>query len=208
VPNGTHIEFTCPLENSYSHQGHVQVIRVPRYNTLTVDGGTITALPWNGLRGGVVALEVNGLTSLINGGSIDVTGLGSRGGLLDNQSGYGALNFAYNAQTEGGEKGESIAGFGPDYAPLGGRYGRGAPANGGGGGNAHNAGGGGGANAGNEFPWNGLGNPDNSNPLWTTAWNLEAPGFAGNMSSGGGRGGYTYSANNQNAIVTGPDNGL
>ena len=205
VPNATHIQLTCPLENSYSQQGHVQVIRVPRYNTLTVDGGTITSLPWNGLRGGIVAIEVYGLTNLINGGKIDVTGQGFRGGIMDNVTSYGALMFASNSQNDGGEKGESIAGFGPDYAPLGGRYGRGAPANGGGGGNAHNAGGGGGSNAGNEFPWNGLGNPDNSNPAWTNAWNLEGGTFSANMSSGGGRGGYTFSMSNQNALILGPN---
>jgi gliding motility-associated-like protein len=207
VPNGTHVELTCPVENTYSQSGHVQVVRVPRYNTLTIDGGTITSLNWNGTSGGVVAIEVNGLTTLINGGKIDVTGQGFRGGLMDNQANYAALDFAYNNQNMGGEKGESIAGFGPDYAPLGGRYGRGAPANGGGGGNAHNAGGGGGANAGSEIPWNGLGNPDNSMPLWANAWNLESPGFAGNLSSGGGRGGYTFSGSNQNALILGPSQG-
>lgn len=207
VPNGTHIELTCPVENNYSQSGHVQVIRVPRYNTLTVDGGTITSLNWDGTRGGIVALEVNGLTTLINGGKIDVTGQGFRGGLMDNQANYAALDFAYNNQNMGGEKGEGIAGFGPDYAPLGGRYGRGAPANGGGGGNAHNAGGGGGANAGSEIPWNGMGNPDLSMALWSNAWNLEGGGFAGNLSSGGGRGGYSFSMSNQNALILGPSQG-
>lgn len=203
VPNGTHIELTCPVENSYSQSGRVQVIRVPRYNTLTVNGGTITALNWNGTRGGVVAIEVNGLTTLINGGKIDVTGQGFRGGVMDNQSNYGELNFSYPNQNAGGEKGESIAGSGVDYNPLGGRYGRGAPANGGGGGNAHNAGGGGGANAGSELPWNGMGNPDLSNPTWINAWNLEGGGFSANLSSGGGRGGYTFSSDNQNALTLG-----
>lgn len=204
VPNGTHIELQCPVENSYSQSGHVQVVRVPRYETLTVDGGTITSTPWNGISGGIVAIEVNGLTTLINGGKIDVSGQGFRGGIMDNQSSYAAMNFAYPNQNAGGEKGESIAGFGPEYAPLGGRFGRGAPANGGGGGNAHNAGGGGGANAGNEIPWNGLGNPSNVNPAWTTAWNLEGGGFSANLSSGGGRGGYTFSMGNQNALTLAP----
>jgi gliding motility-associated-like protein len=207
VPNGTHIELECPVENSYSQSGHVQVVRVPRYETLTIDGGTITSTPWNGISGGIVAIEVNGLTTIINGGSIDVSGQGFRGGLMDNQSSYAALNFAYPNQNAGGEKGESIAGFGPEYAPLGGRFGRGAPANGGGGGNAHNAGGGGGANAGSEIPWNGLGNPDNSNPAWATAWDLEGGGFSGNLSSGGGRGGYTFSMGNQNALTLAPNMG-
>jgi len=206
VPNGTHINLICPLENSYDESGNVQVIRVPRYNTLTVNGGTITSQTWNGQRGGIVAIEVLGLTTLINGGKIDVTGQGFRGGILDNAAGFAALMYASNSQNDGGEKGESIAGFGPEYSNLGGRYGRGAPANGGGGGNAHNAGGGGGANAGNEFPWNGLGNPSVTNPAWANAWNLEGGGFSTNQSSGGGRGGYSYSSSNQNALVTGTTN--
>ncbi len=73
------------------------------------------------------------------------------------------------------------------------------------GGNAVNAGGGGGANAGDTSVWNGNGNPDISNPSWITAWNLESPGFASNISSGGGRGGYTYSNSNKDPLVYGPN---
>ena len=89
---------------------------------------------------------------------------------------------------------------------MGGRYCKGPAANGGGGGNGHNAAGGGGANVGDLTQWNGLGNPDISNPTWIAAWNLETPGFANNVSSGGGRGGYSWSDLDADALVEGPNN--
>ncbi|MCX7729210.1 MAG: gliding motility-associated C-terminal domain-containing protein, partial [Bacteroidia bacterium] len=61
------------------------------------------------------------------------------------------------------------------------------------------------ANAGDTSLWNGKGNPDISVASWITAWNLESPGFASNVSSGGGRGGYTYSNSNKDPIVFGPN---
>src|SRR5690606_15093349 len=108
--------------------------------------------------------------------------------------------------SDGGAKGESIAGSEfNEYNTWGAKYGRGAPANGGGGGNSHNAGGGGGANAGT-ISWNGLGNPNVPNNNHKKAWNLESTNFATNTSSGGGRGGYTYGANDRDATNTAPGN--
>ena len=102
-------------------------------------------------------------------------------------------------------QGEGIFGYQLDYTPFGGRYCRGAAGNAGGGGDCHNAGGGGGANAGNPgVAWNGNGIPDVSTGTWVTAWNLESAGFATNVSSGGGRGGYSFAATNQNALTLGP----
>ncbi|MCB0478642.1 MAG: gliding motility-associated C-terminal domain-containing protein [Crocinitomicaceae bacterium] len=205
TPNPSQITLACPVQKDYSSQGRTQVVRVPRINNLTINaGGEVTCPAWDGQIGGVVALEVLGNTIINAGGSIDVTGMGFRGGQLDNASNFGAVNFAYQQQNRGGEKGEGIGGYQNDYTGLGGRYGRGAPANGGGGGNTHNAGGGGGANAGATENWNGLGNPDNSNPNYTIAWDLEGMGFSGNLSSGGGRGGYTYSGANRDALTVAP----
>jgi hypothetical protein len=205
IPNPSQVDLSCPIQNDYSAQGNTQVIRVPRINNLTINaGGEVTCPGWNGQTGGVVAIEVLGNTIINANGLIDASGTGFRGGQMDNQANYGAVNFAYQQQNQGGEKGESIGGYQVDYVALGGRYGRGAPANGGGGGNTHNAGGGGGANAGVIENWNGLGNPDISDPNWATAWDLEGAGFSGNVSSGGGRGGYTYSGANQNALVLAP----
>ena len=41
---------------------------------------------------------------------------------------------------------------------------------------------------------------------WADAWNLESASFSAHTSSGGGRGGYSYSSNNENALLVGPGN--
>lgn len=209
VPNGNTIQLCCALQNSYTSAGRVQVVRIPRYTTLTVNNnGTLTTGFWNGSVGGVLAVEVDGQTTFNGNGQMSATGRGFRGGVRENDnSPYNITLFRSTIADDGGHKGESIAGYQADYNAFGGPYTRGAPANGGGGGNAHNAGGGGGANGGNPVAWNGLGNPDNSVANYTTAWNLEGGGFSANTSSGGGRGGYAFSSSNQNALTVGPGNG-
>jgi len=208
VPNNSTINLSCPLSNSYTDTGKVQVIRVPRYASLTINGaGTIQAQPWNGTTGGVVAVEVSGNTTI--DGQINVNGQGFRGGALDPNSLIGGGFYAAPADNEGAEKGEGVGGSAIDYAKYLGRYCMGAPANGGGGGTAHNAGGGGGGNAGILNNWkSGRGNPDISNPGWVTAWNLEFGGFGSVTwsASGGGRGGYSWSSSNRDATVEGPGN--
>ncbi len=79
-------------------------------------------------------------------------------------------------------------------------YGRGAPANGGGGGNIHNSGGGGGSNTnsiGNPLTWYGTGI---KNSIYTTAWQT-LEGSSNLTSSGGGKGGYTWSNTSSNVAV-------
>ncbi|MBI3502065.1 MAG: gliding motility-associated C-terminal domain-containing protein [Bacteroidetes bacterium] len=207
--SGTTITLDCPLTNTYTAAGRVLVVRVPRYSSLTVNGGgSITCDPWNGSIGGVCAMEVQNNTTINAGGSIDVTGKGFRSELLEDSAAYGIGPdiSASLLQSWGAEKGEGIAGYAVDYDIYGGRYCRGAGANSGGGGNGHNAGGGGGANGGNPLLWNGHGNPDNSIAGWTTAWNLQWPGFSANTSSGGGQGGYSFSNANKNPTTTPPNN--
>jgi hypothetical protein len=201
---GNVIEFFCGLRNNYSSAGRTQVIRVPRYNNLTINsGGSLNGQFWNGSLGGVIAIETAG--DLIVNGRINAIAIGFRGGLAnENQSFFGGTRFADINPGEGAEKGESIAGNTSDYDQMGGRYCKGAPANGGGGGTSHNAGGGGGSNAA-LGPYNGLGNPNVSSANWITAWNLENPGFSSNVSSGGGRGGYSFSGVNQNPLTLGPN---
>jgi gliding motility-associated-like protein len=210
VPSGTSITVDCGLKNAYTAAGRVQVIRVPRYNTLTITGaGVLTAQAWVATAGvytgGVVAVEVYGATTIT--GSINATALGFRGGskVGDNNSGLGGGQVSRNDNNEGSEKGEGIFGYQADYDIIGGRYCRGAAGNAGGGGDAHNSGGGGGANAGTGV-WDGEGNPDVSGGAgWIAAWNLEAiPTFATHVSSGGGRGGYSFSSANRNATLEGP----
>lgn len=196
------------LRNSYSVAGHTQVIRVPQYVTLTVpDTLSVSAPAWDGTSGGVVAIYAQTSLDLKTSGRIDVSGLGFRGGLVDSSSrGAGTQVAGYRSidPLDGAEKGESIAGYQTDYTS--GRYGRGAPANGGGGGNANRAGGGGGANGDNRKAWSGQGVMEGT-AYGTQAWALD-PGdiSAGKLtdSSGGGRGGYSSATTNQDAKAIGP----
>jgi uncharacterized repeat protein (TIGR01451 family) len=195
---------STPLQFSYANGA--QVVRVPQYSSLTVNAGaSIVPNAWNGSTGGAVAVIVDG-TATING-SINANALGFRGGAIDNDTtaaGTDVAAFVATTTADGAEKGESIAGSQATYDSLGGRYNRGAPANGGGGGNAHNAGGGGGANGGSTLGWNGQGVPDTSVAGWVTAWNIDGTLTATTNSPGGGRGGYTYGASNQDALTTAP----
>ncbi len=205
----------CSVIKGYtvSTTQRVQVVRIPRLINLVISPlKTITAPAWRSLVGtstyvgGIVAIEASG--NINNQGSITVWGKGFKGGDIDNTtmlnppSDYVTTNSQHSA-----EKGESIVGNQADYDLLGGRYGKGAPANGGGGGNAHNSGGGGGSNGDNGISYNGLGVPDVSNINYIVAWSFEPMVFGNNIgTSGGGRGGYTFSQSNQDATTTGPGN--
>ncbi|WP_217647888.1 DUF11 domain-containing protein, partial [Dokdonella immobilis] len=192
----------------FSYNNGSQVIRVPQYSTLTVNAGVVITAPlWNGSTGGVMPILVQNTLTL--NGDLSANGAGFRGGVLENDTtdaGTDVSLYRGAASTDGAEKGEGIAGFQAAYDALNGRYGRGAPANGGGGGNAHNGGGGGGANGNNGVAWNGQGNPDRTTAAWDAAWNLDGTLTATTTSSGGGRGGYTYGANNQDALTVAPGN--
>ncbi|HEY6558805.1 MAG TPA: hypothetical protein VI072_16085 [Polyangiaceae bacterium] len=196
------ITVSCGLRNSYGVSGQVQVIRVPQYTTLTVAASaSLTAPPWNGTTGGVLAVHAQSTVQL--NGALDVSGRGFRGGPSDNTSASSAVNTILWASADaaaGGRKGESVAG-------LSTLFGRGAPANGGGGGNAHNAGGGGGANARRGGAWTGQGVFDLSVTGGTAAWLLD-PNYSATGSEGGGRGGYTFSSDNRNALTLAPGNAL
>jgi gliding motility-associated-like protein len=218
VPNTTTITLDCGLTNSYTSSGRTQVIRVPRYNTLTVTApGSIIPQTWAAggvYTGGVVAVETLGNTVINNTNGINASALGFRGGLSnENNSLIGGGQTAMQNSAEGAEKGEGVYGYQADYNPIGGRYCKGVAGNGGGGGDAHNGGGGGGSNAGTLAGWDGFGNPDASGAGWATAWNLESAGFATHVSPGGGRGGYTWAAAstgfgavNRDATLLGPGN--
>jgi uncharacterized repeat protein (TIGR01451 family) len=150
-----------------------QVVRIPQYGNLTL-GGTLTALPWSGSVGGILALDVAGQTNF-SGYTIDASGRGFRGGGGRTQATAAGATFDYvgTATTNAhAQKGEGTAGT-PRYVNVpattndattnatvdngasnenyaGGSFGRGAPGNAGGGGNNNidNSGGGGGANGG------------------------------------------------------------
>jgi MYXO-CTERM domain-containing protein len=202
---GNEITLTCLLKNDYTGPaGKTQVVRVPQYKTLTIqsaNNASITAPAWDGTVGGVVAVHAE--TTLVLNGKIDVTAKGFRGGATDDNTGSTSTYRSPN-DTDGADKGESIVGYGAEYNTRGGRYGRGAPANGGGGGDSHNAGGGGGANARHGVAWTGQGVMSTSVTGGAAAWPLD-PNYAGRNSEGGGRGGYSYSENTADPTVTGPD---
>jgi gliding motility-associated-like protein len=206
---GSNINLDCPLTNNYTVAGRVEVIRVPRYNSLTINnGGAISCDAWDSSKGGIVAIEVLNNTVINGGGKIDASLNGFRPGKLDNDSsGYGVFNFATQFMSYGKEKGEGIAGYGWQLSPMGGRYGKGSVANGGGGGNAHNGGGGGGANGGVVANWfNGDGNPDVSTANYINAWKLEETWLPAFTASGGGRGGYSFSSANIDPTLNKPQN--
>ena len=194
------------MRNSYSVAGRTQVVRVPQFINSTVNSGaSIVPESWNGATGGVAALRVYG--TLLIDGSIDGSGRGFRGGIYRSDFWSGETSYRTTFSFASAAKGEGIAGFGPEYDLLFGRYGRGAPANGGGGGNSHNGGGGGGANGNNGNGWTGQGVMVGGSEL---AWSLD-PGYIANGnartdSSGGGRGGYTLSLIDLDAEVVGPNN--
>jgi len=210
ISGTTSITLNCALTNSYTVSGHVQVVRVPRLTSLTLNANTsIVPSTWNGTTGGIVALEVDGAVTFGNNSKISASGFGFRGGIVDNVT--PASGPAGNATDVGkpgvtlgqdaAEKGEGIGGYTTEYTALYSRYGMGAPANGGGGGNFRNAGGGGGCNVGSGT-YNGKGVP---NVSYATNWNLESAGMSASPSSGGGRGGYSLAQTDANENTVGPN---
>lgn len=86
-----------------------QVIRVPQYLNATL-GGAVTAAEWNGSSGGAVILDVAFALNL-NGQSINVDGLGFRGGAGRARAAADAVErFRWDDDTRHAVKGEGIAG--------------------------------------------------------------------------------------------------
>ncbi|GEM_PF-654618 len=181
---GSTIQLQCALENNYTASGHVQVVRVPRYNnlTLTATGNAIVPSLWNGQTGGVVAIEVDQVLDLNAGATISASATGFRGGQVDavGQTGSwmnttGVTFLGAGNPIEGSEKGESIYGFYTEYDAIFSRYGISAATNGGGGAGFQNAGGGGGSNIyTGGLRYTGTGTPDQGpGGAYTPAWNLD-----------------------------------
>src|SRR3984893_13114343 len=223
---GGSLTVSIPLINTYTQaaptatqgQRAFQVIRVPQYVAATLTAG-VTALPFNGSTGGVLAFDVDGALNR-NGAAVSVGKEGFRAGLggqlAGGAGGTGTDYVNLSANNFHAQKGEGIAGT-PQYVynslagttvnnavdgyPNGSTA-RGAPATAGGGGtdpnpatNDQNTGGGGGANGGA----GGMGG--NS---WNT--NLAMGGFGGSAfpttaarvtaGAGGGAGTRNNSAGN------------
>lgn len=168
--NGTINAYSSAAVTSTSTKFSYQVIVVPQYSTATTGSG-LSALPWDGSSGGVLAFDVASRLTL--SGTVSVDALGFRGGggrQLTGPAGTLTGNdyVSSSAQNAHGSKGEGYAGS-PRYTytsgasitdntsinyPVG-DYAQGAPGNAGGGGtddnpaaNDDNSGGGGGSNGG------------------------------------------------------------
>jgi len=110
----TTLQLDAPLEHSFdadNNRKH-QVIRVPNYANVTVEG-TLTCDGWDGAVGGVLAFRAAGTVRVSPGGMIDANGKGYRGGLR-------------TLGTSQGQQGESISGgFARKLAQLNGAGGGG-----------------------------------------------------------------------------------
>ncbi|HYO67608.1 MAG TPA: Ig-like domain-containing protein, partial [Archangium sp.] len=142
--SGSALTLTAPLIYSYA-ANVTQVIRVPEYVnvSLTVSTARITALPWNGSAGGVIAFLATGTVS--NAGQINANAAGFRGGqFVDDETNTLGCSGLDEPAALGAQKGEGIANvrYGATHT------GRGNVANGAGGGVCHKSGGGGGGNYG------------------------------------------------------------
>ncbi|HTB31938.1 MAG TPA: hypothetical protein VK808_07925, partial [Bacteroidia bacterium] len=134
VPSGTSIKLDCPLQYNYTDTGKVQIVRVPRYGSLTINsGGTIACDPWDSTLGGIVAIEVQNNTVINSGGAINADTMGFRGGRYNGEDsiGWGVAWFSSTSSVLGKEKGEGISGYEWSYKKYGGKECDGAPGNGG-----------------------------------------------------------------------------
>jgi len=186
--NGLVITLEVDLCESYDVLGHIQIVKVPVYTDVTISG-VLTAQPWNGSRGGILAIEATGSISFNS--HIDLSGLGFRGGEV--YTGFFGCGDPNWANVNSGKKGEGIA-----DAPIGEEGNRAPLANGGGGSNTGNPGAGGGANGGdggrggNEFyGWCGL-----NVSYGLGGYDLDYTSYRAFLGGGGGGG---YRDNNLNA---------
>jgi len=135
---GNTVTFASNLCKSYTPSGKVQLVRVPVYSNVTV-AGIVTAQPWNGSTGGIVAIEAT--SSITFNANINVSGQGFIGGAV--YTGWFACGDPNYANQNAGKKGEGIA-----IPPITMDANRAPLANGGGGSNSGNPGAGGGGNGG------------------------------------------------------------
>jgi hypothetical protein len=143
ILSSTEVRIRFKMTNVYNLSHKVQVVSVPFFSSATVTS-PITALPWNGSKGGIIALYTD--TLILNSNIVaDTAGFRGFDPQLSNGTCLSSANYLYTlAQNLSGKKGESI------HLPTSNAYecGKGKQANGGGGANEHNAGGGGGSNVG------------------------------------------------------------
>jgi gliding motility-associated-like protein len=159
---GKTVIFTRQFMKEYNASEIMQLIKVKGFESATVTN-TLTARPWDGQTGGVLALMVSNTLTLE--ANIDVTATGFRGGVPVTRSGnecagsgllYSTMSFPAGSD-KAGIKGEGPVSYVLDDAttiPIGNDFvhGKGRIASGGGGGNGRFSGGGGGSNSGQGRP--------------------------------------------------------
>jgi len=205
-----------------------QVVRVPRYNNVTLNIAGAAVQPWNGSSGGVFAIDASGTVTVT--GTLLTDGAGFRGGgRLSQKGGAGgpdAPPYDYVVGAEvgyDGSKGEGTVGTpeltyngtavtdsGSDTMP-GGSAAYGSPGNAGGGGtdaegtaNSENTGGGGGANGGNGGNGGNDWSPDEQG---TAAENSGTPDPANSIYALGGLGGAAFAPRSAARVVLGGGGG-
>jgi len=178
---GSEFTLTENLDNDFDATGSIkhQVLRVPNYTNVTVDG-LLTCSAWNGSTGGIIFFRATGSITVTNNGVISAVGKGYRGGFR------GGPDVSWNAY-----RGES-------YIDFNGGQSRSAYYNGGGGGiYNHGGSGGGGGFASGGSSASGSNNGYGAASCFTTNWQDRlifgggAGGGAGSSSDGsyGGSGG-------------------
>ena len=134
----TAVSLDVPTTLPFTAPG-AQLVRVREYTDVQVRAGAkVTAVAWDGARGGVVAFLATG--TVTNLGEITAGGLGFRAGLARTVTVDGCTAADGVPANGFARKGEGVAGSGGG--------GLGNHANGGGGGDCHNGGGAGGGNGG------------------------------------------------------------
>lgn len=118
--NSNSVFLDCPLQKNYTASGKVQLIKIPRFQNLTINSPhSIYGSPWNGSVGGVVAVEINGTLTINSGGKISADTIGFRGGrtnLRNTSPNFGVSDYGHLDKNMGVYKGESIAGDTALYA--------------------------------------------------------------------------------------------
>jgi hypothetical protein len=144
--------FEREMKNSYNFNHAVQLVKIPVYTNVSVDG-MLQAQDWDPAAetGGVLAIAVTGTLTL--NAAVNADGAGFKGGVLQSFTtcnyGWNSTDYFYQpASLITNRQNGTYKGEGVNYTILSKEGGRGKQSNGGGGGNNHNSGGGGGSNYG------------------------------------------------------------
>lgn len=85
VGGGTDWTLAYPLQNDYGTTGQVYLFK--QYSSYTVNSGqTLTGSAWDGTKGGIIAVLVNGVATIT--GNITTVGKGYRGATTNADNGY------------------------------------------------------------------------------------------------------------------------